>query len=97
MLHIDGSYGEGGGQILRTSLSLAAITGQAIRIEGIRAARKKPGLAIQHLTGVRAAAAICHAQVKGDAVGSMTLEFVPACPPQAGYYTFDVVETTGAG
>lgn len=97
MLHIDSSYGEGGGQILRTSLSLAAITGQPIRIEGIRATRKKPGLAIQHLTGVRATAAICQAQVKGDAVGSMTLEFIPGSPPQAGSYTFDVVEATGAG
>lgn len=97
MLHIDGSYGEGGGQILRTSLSLAAITGQPIRIDRIRAGRKKPGLAIQHLTGVRAAAAICQAQVHGDSLGSMTLEFIPSCPTQSGYYTFDVTQTTGAG
>lgn len=97
MLHIDGSYGEGGGQILRTSLSLAAITGQPICIDRIRAGRNKPGLAIQHLTGVRATAAICQAQVQGDALGSMTLEFIPTCPTQAGTYTFDVTETTGAG
>jgi RNA 3'-terminal phosphate cyclase (ATP) len=97
MLYLDGSYGEGGGQILRTSLSLAAITGQPIRIDRIRAGRQKPGLAIQHLTAVRAAATICQAQLRGDAVGSTTLEFIPSCPPQAGNYTFDVAQTTGAG
>ncbi|MBW4577784.1 MAG: RNA 3'-phosphate cyclase [Aphanothece sp. CMT-3BRIN-NPC111] len=92
MIHIDGSYGEGGGQVLRTSLSLAAITGQAIRIGKIRAGRQKPGLAAQHLTGVRAAAAICGAKVRGDALGSMTLEFIPGGATQAGRYTFDVSE-----
>jgi len=97
MLHIDGSYGEGGGQILRTSLSLAAITGQPIRIDRIRANRAKPGLAIQHLTAVRAAAALCQATVKGDDVGSMTLEFIPSRAPEAGQYIFDVSQTTGAG
>ncbi len=97
MLHIDGSYGEGGGQILRTSLSLAAITGQPIRIDRIRAKREKPGLAIQHLTGVRAAAAICQAKVKGDTLGSTTLEFIPNCPTQAGNYIFDVAQTVGTG
>ena len=54
MLTIDGSAGEGGGQILRTSLALSAITGQPFRIENIRAGRQKPGLLRQHLTGVRA-------------------------------------------
>ena len=97
MLHIDGSYGEGGGQILRSSLSLAAITGQAICIDRIRAKREKPGLAIQHLTGVRAAAAICQAEVKGDTLGSTTLEFTPSRPVQAGEYTFDVAQTVGTG
>lgn len=97
ILHIDGSYGEGGGQILRTSLSLATITGQPIRITKIRAKRKNPGLAIQHLTAVRAAATLCKAELHGDHVRSTTLEFIPTCPPQAGNYTFDVTETTGAG
>lgn len=97
MLHIDGSYGEGGGQILRTSLSLAAITGQPIRIDRIRAKREKPGLAIQHLTGVRAAAALCEAKVTGDYVGSTQLEFIPSQPVQAGQYTFDVAQTVGTG
>ncbi|HEY9708718.1 MAG TPA: RNA 3'-terminal phosphate cyclase, partial [Oculatellaceae cyanobacterium] len=96
MLHIDGSYGEGGGQILRSCLSLAAITGQPIRIDRIRAGRSKPGLAIQHLTAVRAAT-ICQAQLHGDSLRSMRLEFIPRCPTQSGEYTFDVTETTGAG
>ncbi|MBD1912087.1 MULTISPECIES: RNA 3'-terminal phosphate cyclase [unclassified Leptolyngbya] len=97
MLQIDGSYGEGGGQILRTSLSLAAITGQPIRIDRIRAKRAKPGLAIQHLTGVRAAATLCQAEITGDRVGSTQLEFIPGRAVQAGEYTFDVTETLGTG
>ncbi len=92
MIDIDGSYGEGGGQVLRSSLSLAAITGAPIRITRIRAGRKKPGLAAQHLTAVRAAARICHAQLRGDALGSMMLEFIPGSSVQAGTYTFDVSE-----
>ncbi len=100
MIDIDGSYGEGGGQVLRSSLSLAAITGVPIRINRIRAGRKKPGLAAQHLTAVQAAARICHAQLRGDALGSMTLEFIPGSSVQAGIYTFDVSEArqgTSAG
>ena len=97
MINIDGSWGEGGGQILRTSLSLATITGQPVRIERIRAGRKKPGLAAQHLTSVRAAATLCQAQVNGDTLGSMTLEFMPTRPPQAGQYTFDVTEAREGG
>ena len=72
MLTIDGSYGEGGGQVLRTALALAAITGQPTRIEHIRARRKKPGLRPQHLTAVRAAAAVCKAHLDGDHLGSQT-------------------------
>lgn len=97
MIHIDGSYGEGGGQILRTSLSLAAITGQAIHIDRIRAGRQKPGLAAQHLTAVRAAATICKAELRGDALGSMTLDFIPGGSAQAGRYTFDVTEAREGG
>ncbi|WP_042342491.1 RNA 3'-terminal phosphate cyclase [Calothrix sp. PCC 7507] len=97
MIEIDGSYGEGGGQVLRTSLSLAAITGAPIRIVGIRAGRKKPGLAAQHLTAVRAAARICHANLRGDALGSMMLEFVPSSSVQPGHYTFDVTEAQQSG
>ena len=64
-IQIDGSQGEVGGQILRTALSLAIITGQAIQIKNIRAKRKTPGLMRQHLTAVNAAAAISGAEVNG--------------------------------
>jgi len=97
MIQIDGAYGEGGGQVLRTTLSLAAITGRAVRVVRIRAGRRKPGLAAQHLTAVRAAAAICQAEVRGDSLGSMTLEFVPSAPPQAGRYSFDVTQAREGG
>ena len=72
VLVIDGSFGEGGGQILRTAVGLAAITGRPIRIEKIRAGRAKPGLGAQHLTAVRAVAAVCDAQLSGDFLGSRT-------------------------
>lgn len=90
LLLIDGAHGEGGGQILRTALALSAITGRPIRVERIRANRRKPGLAAQHLTAVRAAAAICDARVAGDALGSMDLTFAPRRPVAAGNYVFDV-------
>ncbi len=89
-LVIDGSHGEGGGQIVRTSLALSAITGRAIRLEKIRAGRRKPGLAAQHLTGVRATAEICAARLEGDALGSQALSFTPGGPTRAGDYRFDV-------
>ena len=90
MVVIDGSHGEGGGQVLRTCLSLAAITGQPVRIEQIRAGRRKPGLQPQHLTSVRAAAKICDADVEGDRLDSQTLGFAPRSAAKAGTYTFDV-------
>lgn len=86
---IDGSIGEGGGQILRTSLSLAAITGTEIVIEKIRAKRNKPGLKRQHLTCVNAVAEICGAKVSDVTVGSRELEFAPNAI-KAGDYRFDV-------
>ena len=89
MLTIDGSYGEGGGQVVRTCLSLSAITGTHIRLINIRAGRKKPGLAAQHLTCVRAAAEACGAEVRGDDFGSQEIEFWPGAP-QCGEYVFDV-------
>ena len=98
MIAIDGSFGEGGGQVLRTSLALAAIAGRPLRLYNIRAARPKPGLQAQHLTSVRAAAAICGAELQGDALGSQSLVFRPTHPPQAGEYAFDVTEARrGAG
>ncbi|MBL8473889.1 MAG: RNA 3'-terminal phosphate cyclase [Rhodocyclaceae bacterium] len=76
-LQLDGSEGEGGGQILRTALALSMITGRPFRIERIRARRSKPGLLRQHLTAVQAAAAISGAVVQGAQPGSQTLEFAP--------------------
>lgn len=95
MVLIDGSFGEGGGQILRTSLSLSVITGKPVEIVNLRAGRSKPGLQPQHLTAVRAAAALCKAEVTGDAVGSMRLTFAPTSPARAGDYQFDI-GTAGA-
>ncbi len=77
LIHIDGSFGEGGGQILRTSLALSVATGRPFRIENIRANRSKPGLLRQHLTAVQAATAISGARVVGDAVNSTCIEFHP--------------------
>ena len=77
MISIDGAEGEGGGQVLRTSLTLALATGQPFRIENIRARRKKPGLLRQHLSAVRTAAQISAATVDGDELGSPTLTFRP--------------------
>jgi RNA 3'-terminal phosphate cyclase (ATP) len=77
MIVIDGSYGEGGGQILRTSLALSLVTGKPFRIENIRANRKKPGLGRQHLTAVNAAVEIGQAEVKGNSIGSLILDFAP--------------------
>ena len=78
LVHLDGSRGEGGGQILRTALALSLATGRPFRIERIRAGRKKPGLLRQHLTGVRLAAAVGEARVEGDELGSTTLVFEPS-------------------
>ncbi len=97
MVVIDGSYGEGGGQVLRTALTLAALTGRPMCIEHIRAGRRKPGLQPQHLTAVRAAAVVCRAYLEGDELGSQALTFVPGGPPRPGKYTFDVAEAARRG
>jgi len=89
MLVIDGSLGEGGGQILRTSLALSLVTGVPFRIENIRARRKKPGLMRQHLTAVKAAAEIGHAEVTGAKIGSLELTFAPG-EVVPGEYRFSV-------
>ena len=89
LLLIDGSEGEGGGQILRTSLSLSVITGRPFRIYNIRSNRAKPGLRRQHLAAVRAAAEISGAELTGDAVDSRDLTFVPKAVRAATYH-FDV-------
>src|SRR5438045_3345935 len=86
---IDGSRGEGGGQIVRSSLALSILTGKPVSIENMRARRDKAGLRNQHLTAVKAAAEICGAEVTGAALGSSTLSFRPG-RVKAGRYCFDV-------
>ena len=77
MILIDGASGEGGGQVLRTALSLSLVTGQPFHIENIRAKREKTGLLRQHLTAVLAAAEVGNAETGGATLGSKTLKFVP--------------------
>jgi RNA 3'-terminal phosphate cyclase (ATP) len=89
MIVIDGSQGEGGGQVLRTSLALSLVTGKAFRIENIRAKRKTPGLLRQHLTAVNAATRIGDAAVEGAQVGSLTLTFIPRAL-RGGEYEFAI-------
>jgi len=89
LLVLDGSEGEGGGQILRTALSLALITARPFRIEQIRAQRKPPGLRPQHLACVRGAVAISGASCEGATVGSSELEFRPGLV-RAGQYVLEV-------
>lgn len=89
MLTIDGSAGEGGGQILRTALALAMVTGKPFAIIGIRARRERPGLLRQHLTAVRAAAEVCSAEVEGAGPGSTSLRFIPG-RVKAGEFAFAV-------
>ena len=89
MIEIDGSTGEGGGQILRTSLALSMCTGQPFTLTRIRAGRAKPGLMRQHLTCVNAAAEVCGAEVQGAELNSQSLSFVPG-KVKAGDYSFNV-------
>jgi RNA 3'-phosphate cyclase len=77
MIEIDGSYGEGGGQILRTAVSLSALTMKPIRITNIRAGRPKPGLKRQHIAGIEVTGKIVGAEINGLEVGSTVVEFVP--------------------
>lgn len=86
---IDGSYGEGGGQILRTSLALSAATGKPIKIVNIRSKRKNPGIQHQHFTAVRALATLSNAEVKGLKIGSTELVFKPR-ELVSGEFKFDV-------
>lgn len=89
LIYIDGSAGEGGGQIFRSSLTLSMCTGKPVCIERIRAGRKKPGLLRQHLTCLRAAKAISNASVTGDEMGSTKVVFKPG-KVKAGSYQFSV-------
>jgi RNA 3'-phosphate cyclase len=89
MRDIDGSFGEGGGQLVRTACALAAITGEPLRLHNIRARRAPPGLAPQHLTAVRAVASLCNAEVEGLELRAQDIVFRPR-QVKAGAYRFDV-------
>lgn len=89
MIEIDGSLGEGGGQLLRSSLTLAAITRQSFCMTRVRAGRREPGLRPQHLKAVEAAAAICGARVEGARLGSQKIVFEPG-RIAAGNFSFDI-------
>ena len=89
MLTIDGSRGEGGGQVLRTALALSLCKQRAFRIINVRARRPRPGLRPQHFAAVRAAAAICNAHVEGAAIGAQALTFVPG-KVKPGEYRFSI-------
>ena len=96
MITIDGSYGEGGGQIVRTALALSSITGKAVEIINVRANRQKPGLQPQHLTGVLACAQIAKAEIEGATLNATRLAFSPR-RIKGGEYVFDVEQTIGRG
>jgi len=87
---LDGGLGEGGGQVLRSALSLAAVTGRPFRIERVRANRLKAGLRPQHLEAVRATALLTEAQVEGDELGSTRISFVPRRRAAPGAWRFDI-------
>ena len=89
LIHLDGSQGEGGGQILRTALAFSVCLQKPFKIEKIRANRRRPGLMRQHLTAVKAAAQISNARVEGDELNSQQLLFSPT-EVQAGEYHFAI-------
>lgn len=94
MVEVDGTFGEGGGQILRSSLALSALTGEPFHISRIRGRRPKPGLRRQHLTAVHAAQKVANAEVRGDALGSTDLTFIPG-RITGGEFLFDI-QTAGS-
>lgn len=89
MIELDGAKGEGGGQILRTALSLSMVTGRPFRIENIRAGRPRPGLLRQHLTAVKAACAVCAGEAEGAEICARSLVFHPG-KIRAGEYSFAI-------
>ena len=95
MIEVDGSYGEGGGQLVRTAVALSALTGSALRLAGVRAKRARPGLAPQHLAAVRAVAALCDARCEGLELRSSGFIFEPRAQPAGGELRVDV-DTAGS-
>lgn len=95
MLTLDGSQGEGGGQIVRTALTLSCITGTPVCLENIRTGRSPGGLRPQHLTAVKAAADLCHAAVEGAEIGSEEIVFIPGDGVRPGDYEWSI-NTAGA-
>ncbi len=95
MIQIDGSMGEGGGQVFRTAISFAALLKRGVQIKNIRKNRKKPGLGIQHLTALRAMVKVTEGEVRGDYAGSSEVIFLPG-ETNGGRYSFDVSETKGS-
>ncbi|MGY5874326.1 MAG: RNA 3'-terminal phosphate cyclase [Candidatus Thorarchaeota archaeon] len=89
MITIDGSYGEGGGQIIRTAVSLSALTMKPVRISKIRAGRSKPGLRNQHIAGIEVTGWLANASISGLEVGSTEIEFIPK-ERSGGEYSYDV-------
>lgn len=89
MIEIDGGFGEGGGQVLRTSVALAAVLEKEIHVFNIRAGRAEPGIRPQHMTGVKAASQLCSAEMKGFEIGSTELVFKPG-KLRSGSFAFDV-------
>ena len=89
MIEVDGSYGEGGGQVLRTAVAVAAVLSKEIHVFNIRAGRAEPGLRPQHMTGVKAAAQLCSAELQGLEVGATEFVFKPG-ELRAGTFRFDV-------
>lgn len=96
-MRIDGTLVEGGGQIVRSAVAIAAVRGIAVEIVDIRGRRPNPGLQAQHLTAVRAAAAVCDARLAGDHLGSRRLVFEPRRAAQAGSWHFDVAAAREGG
>jgi RNA 3'-terminal phosphate cyclase (ATP) len=89
MIEIDGSYGEGGGQIVRTAVALSAVTGKPVRIKKIRQGRPKPGLAPQHAQAISALARLCSARITGAEPGSPEISFDPG-EIRGGHYQIDI-------